>query len=508
MHVPGDLHTVVSNIVKALQQLQRAPAQAAAVGEAHASSDAAALQQTVSWPPGLLLSCLKVLANSLQQRSANPASVLAAVGRAAPLCPGLCSVVNGRLMPAGARGAELLRSFEVTGLLFMQLLDVAPFGQCELGITNSSSCCIAAVKAHGGSLKLLIGRALHVAAHALLQLHEQAGPTAAGPSQRVQVSESAQRGFGGTAQLLYFYLAALGPLLEDASAAATGSADGSSSAGGSTAAGSSSASVSSSSAFSLHHLTELHNQLLADTLVRLGERVGRADGTSSTGPDVVSEALAVFPAAAARQLLQLATGVCTQLVSAEGAAQCCANPGCTNCSKLSERELVAGKSTVCSGCRAVRLCSAECNTAYWKAGHRQVCKRLRGGKQQRKAGKQAQAARTEGGEVGGGQGNGSARRISSSSSSTMSSSASGSQGNSNRTSDSGPANSMPLGGSSSTGTAAAAAAGLDVPSSAAAASVLSVRQLKALLAGLRVDFGTAVEKSDLVGALVAHLGLP
>jgi hypothetical protein len=34
-----------------------------------------------------------------------------------------------------------------------------------------------------------------------------------------------------------------------------------------------------------------------------------------------------------------------------------------------------------------------------------------------------------------------------------------------------------------------------------------VRQLKVLLAGLRVDCGTAVEKSDLVGALVSHLRL-
>jgi hypothetical protein len=34
-----------------------------------------------------------------------------------------------------------------------------------------------------------------------------------------------------------------------------------------------------------------------------------------------------------------------------------------------------------------------------------------------------------------------------------------------------------------------------------------VRQLKALLAGLGVGFGAAVEKSDLVGAMVAQLGL-
>jgi hypothetical protein len=60
-----------------------------------------------------------------------------------------------------------------------------------------------------------------------------------------------------------------------------------------------------------------------------------------------------------------------------------------------------------------------------------------------------------------------------------------------------------MGGSDSTD----AAAGVDLPTSAAAASALGVRQLKALLAGLRVDCTAAVEKSDLVGALVAHLGL-
>jgi hypothetical protein len=64
-----------------------------------------------------------------------------------------------------------------------------------------------------------------------------------------------------------------------------------------------------------------------------------------------------------------------------------------------------------------------------------------------------------------------------------------------------------MGGSNSTGAGIAAGARLDLPVSAAAASALSVRQLKALLAELGVDCRTAVEKSDLVGALVAHLGL-
>jgi hypothetical protein len=38
-----------------------------------------------------------------------------------------------------------------------------------------------------------------------------------------------------------------------------------------------------------------------------------------------------------------------------------------------ERQLVAGKGTVCSACRSVRLCGPACNKAYWKAGHKRVC---------------------------------------------------------------------------------------------------------------------------------------
>jgi hypothetical protein len=176
---------------------------------------------------------------------------------------------------------------------------------------------------------------------------------------------------------------------------------------------------------------------------------GADSSTLTTGAAEMRE---MIPAATAQQLLQLATGVCTQLMSVDCVASCCANPGCTNCSKLSERELVAGKSTVCSSCRAVRLCSAECKTAYWKAGHRQVCKRLRGGKQQRKAGDKKAGSSGAGGAGGAaatiGSGSGRKSRTSSSSrsneavgagygkSSMRSSSAGGSQGSSNTASSS------------------------------------------------------------------------
>ncbi|KAF6256113.1 hypothetical protein COO60DRAFT_1531023 [Scenedesmus sp. NREL 46B-D3] len=31
----------------------------------------------------------------------------------------------------------------------------------------------------------------------------------------------------------------------------------------------------------------------------------------------------------------------------------------------------------CSGCRAARYCSRDCQAAHWRAGHRGVCKRIR-----------------------------------------------------------------------------------------------------------------------------------
>jgi hypothetical protein len=73
----------------------------------------------------------------------------------------------------------------------------------------------------------------------------------------------------------------------------------------------------------------------------------------------------------AQQLVDLGTGICVHLTA--GQHWCCANPGCTNLADALERQLVAGKGTVCSACRSVRLCGPACNKAYWKAGHKQVC---------------------------------------------------------------------------------------------------------------------------------------
>jgi hypothetical protein len=49
----------------------------------------------------------------------------------------------------------------------------------------------------------------------------------------------------------------------------------------------------------------------------------------------------------------------------------CSNPRCCCLEGLSEAEM---KTQVCAGCRGVRYCSAACQRAHWKAGHKEVCK--------------------------------------------------------------------------------------------------------------------------------------
>ncbi|WIA12557.1 hypothetical protein OEZ85_006218 [Tetradesmus obliquus] len=53
----------------------------------------------------------------------------------------------------------------------------------------------------------------------------------------------------------------------------------------------------------------------------------------------------------------------------------CNNPGCGSMDGTGELELVTGKSSVCSGCRAARLCSSECMKEHWDS-HKPVCKRI------------------------------------------------------------------------------------------------------------------------------------
>jgi hypothetical protein len=127
---PGFLHAVVSSTLAALQQLQQPtpPAQAspaaAVAASSSSSSNPAAAQRMDSSPPGLLLTCLKVLSKGLEQGTFHPARVVAAVSRIAPLCPGLCSLVEGQLASGLVDGAQLQRPEDVAA--FLTLAEFAP----------------------------------------------------------------------------------------------------------------------------------------------------------------------------------------------------------------------------------------------------------------------------------------------------------------------------------------------------------------------------------------------
>jgi hypothetical protein len=49
----------------------------------------------------------------------------------------------------------------------------------------------------------------------------------------------------------------------------------------------------------------------------------------------------------------------------------CSNPRCCCLEGVSEADV---KTQVCAGCRGARYCSAACQKAHWRAGHKEVCK--------------------------------------------------------------------------------------------------------------------------------------
>uniref|UniRef100_A0A383V915 MYND-type domain-containing protein n=1 Tax=Tetradesmus obliquus TaxID=3088 RepID=A0A383V915_TETOB len=241
------------------------------------------------------------------------------------------------------------------------------------GIHAASSSSTAAADSDRAQL-LLSAMALHLAAATLLQLH--APPAAPVPAAALlrQVDAALASIAPEVLRGLVACVACIGCLLPQAAAGGS-----SSSAGG-----------TPQHIQDLHQLQQRVRQQLevgvAPALLNMNSFRQALNGAGGLTA-LVKE---LFPAALASQLLQLATVVCTQAVPP--GPLCCANPGCTNCAKLTEGELVAGKGTVCSGCRAVRLCSAECNKAYWKAGHKQACSRLNDA-----AGQQQQQQRQGGG---------------------------------------------------------------------------------------------------------------
>jgi hypothetical protein len=227
----------------------------------------------------------------------------------------------------------------------------------------------------------------------------------------------------------------------------------------------------------LQHLLEQHAQLQRGLFTAL-QRCHAGSAQAGQEYDVTSSAAAsllqrIWGDQLPGQLRVFGAAVCAALP----VGWACNNAACTNLGKLSELQLVAGKAKLCSGCKHVRLCSAECQKQHWKPGHKLVCKQLAAAAAAAVAA--AAAAATDGQSTAG---------------SSNSAAITGSSDN---------------GCSSSTTAAAApAAAGLELPTSAAAAAALPVRQLKALLTQLGVPgLPGAVEKSDLVGLLVGHLRL-
>jgi len=75
----------------------------------------------------------------------------------------------------------------------------------------------------------------------------------------------------------------------------------------------------------------------------------------------------------AEQLVGLGAEMCALLP----VPLCCNYHKCSNMDKLSEMELVSGKSCVCGGCRAARYCSSACQKAHWLDWHKPVCKRIK-----------------------------------------------------------------------------------------------------------------------------------
>jgi hypothetical protein len=235
-------------------------------------------------------------------------------------------------------------------------------GASSSGGSASASARRGTVRSVTSVLVLLCGRTLYTASRALQQVHKRPGvvetPTDSSNSSSSSTASQpwqlqlAHRPLSVAVALpLLGCVAVVEPALQQAIAES--------------AAGS-----SSSSSTAAEQLLQLQQELHA-TLATVAQL---DTGTSSTQADAAAaeaELRAKLTAETAQQLVELGSGICVHL--AAGQQWCCANPGCTNLADALERQLVAGKGTVCSACRSVRVCGPACHKAYWKAGHKQVC---------------------------------------------------------------------------------------------------------------------------------------
>jgi hypothetical protein len=110
-------------------------------------------------------------------------------------------------------------------------------------------------------------------------------------------------------------------------------------------------------------------------LVGLSERLGGGGGSSS-GSSSNNNSSVVQEQEATRSSYGLSTQEVAWVLGAlqhvviPGQRGCC-NPRCCCLEGVSEAEM---KTQVCVACRGARYCSAACQKAHWRAGHKEVCK--------------------------------------------------------------------------------------------------------------------------------------
>jgi hypothetical protein len=346
---------------------------AVAFNQQHQLPDQLLLQQASSY-----VTCLKAAAAGLGTWLP-PLQVLGAVVNTYKMLPGVrvAAINHWTLTQAAAHGvpaavaAELAK--EVGNFLMPGSRSSGSRGGSSSSSRSSTSASSSSVTAGQAdpALVLLCGRTLCTAGRALQQLHEQPlapGVTAA-PSERSshhdgpwqQVTDRYPCNLFDVALPLLGCVALVGPPLQRAVAE---------SASISTSSDSSSRAAAWQQSLQQH---ELHATLAAASAAQedsSNSSSSRGTGRAQAVADEV-QLRAKLTADTAQQLADLGSGICVHL--AAGQHWCCANPGCTNLADALERQLVAGKGTVCSACRSVRLCGPACNKAYWKAGHKQVC---------------------------------------------------------------------------------------------------------------------------------------
>jgi hypothetical protein len=330
---------------------------------------------------GLHLTCLKAAAAALG--SSMPAAyIVAAAAQRALQLPGVHDA-GMRAINAAAAAAE-----DSIAALVQQFSSMPAEVSRSHELASSSSC---GNSGNGGSsssssngrddptMLLLLARTMYIAGRALQQLHDMSqeqrtadrceGLNEAWPELMVACTFDDMSAVMRVALPLLGCVAAARPALQQAANVQQEALSSNSS-----SSSSSTTVVTAQQSMSdlLQQVHLLQASLAASLMVG---RPGLDDLSAATAvrgrDEVIAELKSVLSADVAAQLVQLGSGICVHL--AAGQHWCCANPGCTSLDASSEQQLVAGKGTVCSACRSVRLCGAACNKAYWKAGHKQVC---------------------------------------------------------------------------------------------------------------------------------------